>query len=53
MDGAAWMAYNIYWRWPEKKIEGVGNYNDIIVGTGFSGLDMALILPEAGIPYSW
>jgi hypothetical protein len=48
-----WMAYIIYWRWPEKKINGDGNYSDINEGAGFSGLNMALNLPKAGIPYSW
>jgi hypothetical protein len=51
LPALAWMAYSIYWRWPEKKIEGVGNYKAIIVGAGFSGLDMALNLQKAGIPY--
>jgi hypothetical protein len=52
LPALAWMAYSIFWRWPENKIEGVGNNNDFIEGTGFSGLDMALNLPKAGIPYS-
>lgn len=47
----SWLAYSIYLRFPDKKIRGGENYNTIIVGAGFSGLDAGRALKKAGIKY--
>jgi hypothetical protein len=47
----SWLVYSIYLRWPVKKIEGGENYNAIIVGAGFSGIDTGRALSNVGIKY--
>jgi len=46
-----WFAYSLYWAWPAKPIEGAENFNAIIVGAGFSGIELGRKLNECGLKY--
>ena len=46
-----WLAYSLFCLWPTPEIKGGDSFNAVIVGSGFSGIDIANKLKEAGVNF--
>ncbi len=51
LPSLAWLTFSVYTVWPREKLEGASDYKAVIIGAGFSGLDIAKKLHEVGVPF--